>query len=220
MYRIQGADQKEYGPISADQIRQWVAENRLNRFTLCAGEDGIWKPLGQFVEFADTLGPVPAAAGPALPSPPAGVGLGSYSPAGGMGREEALRRVKVPAILMIILGAISMLQSMASPFTTKAQLAAAMNQPGMDANTRQMLQGVAGMSTGVWVIFALVFVAYNGIVILGAVRMLKLRSFGLSMTAGILTLLPCTACCCLGLPLGIWVLMTLNRPDVKPYFQN
>ena len=53
MYRVQGADQKEYGPISAEQVQQWIRENRLNRFSL-AEKDGEpdWKPLEQFPEFA------------------------------------------------------------------------------------------------------------------------------------------------------------------------
>ena len=28
MYKIIGGDQKEYGPIGAEQIRQWIAEGR------------------------------------------------------------------------------------------------------------------------------------------------------------------------------------------------
>ena len=51
MYKVKGADQKDYGPISAEQVRQWIAENRLNRFSLAqGGESAGWKPLGQFPE--------------------------------------------------------------------------------------------------------------------------------------------------------------------------
>ena len=28
MYKIQGADQKDYGPVTADLMRQWIAERR------------------------------------------------------------------------------------------------------------------------------------------------------------------------------------------------
>ena len=31
LYRVRGADQKEYGPIDTDQLRQWIAERRLNQ---------------------------------------------------------------------------------------------------------------------------------------------------------------------------------------------
>jgi hypothetical protein len=64
MYKIIGADQKEYGPISAEQIRQWVAEGRVNAQTQVALEGTIdWKPLAAFPEFADVVAPTPQLAG-------------------------------------------------------------------------------------------------------------------------------------------------------------
>jgi hypothetical protein len=71
MYYIQGADQKEYGPVSSDQLRQWISENRLNRFSPARADgESLWKTLGDFPEFADVLGVLPAsiAAPPASPS--------------------------------------------------------------------------------------------------------------------------------------------------------
>ncbi len=54
MYKIIGADQKEYGPIGGDQIRQWIAEGRLNAQTrVQVGNE--WTVLGQVPEFADVL---------------------------------------------------------------------------------------------------------------------------------------------------------------------
>jgi GYF domain 2 len=53
MYKIIGADQKEYGPSSADEIKQWVAEGRANGATLVQAEgSGEWKRLDSFPEFA------------------------------------------------------------------------------------------------------------------------------------------------------------------------
>ena len=53
MYTIIGADQKEYGPISFDQVQQWIALGRADAATL-ARADGAsdWKPLRVFPEFA------------------------------------------------------------------------------------------------------------------------------------------------------------------------
>jgi len=76
MFKIIGADQQQYGPVSAEQIRQWIAEGRANAQTLVLAEGGTeWKPLGSLSEFAEALArlaptpPPPApAAGPA-PSP-------------------------------------------------------------------------------------------------------------------------------------------------------
>jgi hypothetical protein len=63
MYRIMGSDQKEYGPVSAGQIRQWFAEGRVNRVTAARSEsEAGWKPLGTLTEFTDLFPPAPALA--------------------------------------------------------------------------------------------------------------------------------------------------------------
>ena len=42
----------EYGPVSPEQLRQWIAEGRANAQTLVQAEGSAdWKPLGQFPEF-------------------------------------------------------------------------------------------------------------------------------------------------------------------------
>jgi hypothetical protein len=57
MYKIIGADHKEYGPVSADQITQWITQGRVNAHTRAQAEGGDWKPLGMFPEFANLFNP-------------------------------------------------------------------------------------------------------------------------------------------------------------------
>lgn len=65
MYKIVGTDGRQYGPVSADQIRQWLAQNRANMQTMALAEGAIdWKPLSLFPEFAADFKPAP----PAMPS--------------------------------------------------------------------------------------------------------------------------------------------------------
>jgi len=53
MYKILGSDQKEYGPVSAQQIIQWINEGRANGSTLARAEGtGAWLPLSNIAEFA------------------------------------------------------------------------------------------------------------------------------------------------------------------------
>jgi len=60
VYHIIGSDQKEYGPISAAQIRQWFAEGRLHRATATRpANETEWKTLGTLAEFADLFPPPP-----------------------------------------------------------------------------------------------------------------------------------------------------------------
>jgi len=66
MFKIIGADGQQYGPVSAEQLRQWITEGRANAQTLVQAEGSAdWKPLGQFSEFATAPGaaaPPPMAA--------------------------------------------------------------------------------------------------------------------------------------------------------------
>lgn len=65
MYKIIGADGKEYGPVSAEVVREWIAAHRANAQTRAQAEGSPdWRPLGEFPEFAAAL-----AAHAALPPP-------------------------------------------------------------------------------------------------------------------------------------------------------
>jgi hypothetical protein len=60
MYRIIGADGKEYGPVSADQLRHWIAEGRADANTRIAVEGSSdWKPLAMYPEFSHLLASMP-----------------------------------------------------------------------------------------------------------------------------------------------------------------
>jgi Domain of unknown function (DUF4190)/GYF domain 2 len=57
MYKLIGADGKEYGPISAEVVRQWIAEGRANGLTKVLPEGATeWKSLSDLPEFAPALG--------------------------------------------------------------------------------------------------------------------------------------------------------------------
>jgi hypothetical protein len=69
MYRIIGADGKEYGPISAEQIRQWLAEGRVNWQTQIKSADATdWQTLATLPEFAAELATRPAVSPPSFPT--------------------------------------------------------------------------------------------------------------------------------------------------------
>jgi hypothetical protein len=68
MYKIIGGDQREYGPATAEELRQWIAEGRLSAQSLVQVEGtGQWKPLSAYPEFAAALGAQPRL-GPAPPA--------------------------------------------------------------------------------------------------------------------------------------------------------
>jgi hypothetical protein len=79
MYKVLGADQRQYGPVSADVLRGWIAQGRVNGQTQIQAEGSTdWRPISEFPEFTAVLsGPVspppPTAAAPAATPRPAPV---------------------------------------------------------------------------------------------------------------------------------------------------
>ncbi len=57
MYKVLGVNQQQYGPATAQQLRQWIAEGRVNADTLIQAEGAAeWRPLRSFPEFSTTTG--------------------------------------------------------------------------------------------------------------------------------------------------------------------
>ena len=67
-YTVIGSDQKQYGSVTADDIRRWITDGRLNAQSLVREEsDTEFRPLSAFPEFADAF--VARAATPIMPPP-------------------------------------------------------------------------------------------------------------------------------------------------------
>jgi hypothetical protein len=73
MFRIIGADGKQYGPISLEQMRRWIADGRVNAQTRVQADGAAdWKTAAEFPELGlASTGGVPGA-GPASPPPVTG----------------------------------------------------------------------------------------------------------------------------------------------------
>jgi len=210
MYRIIGADGNQYGPISADQLRQWIAEGRANAQTKVLAEGTTeWKPLSEFPEF------FPSTTAPgAMPLPPSPApGIPTMQPLGGTyGFPGAAEQVNGPAIgLMVvaIIGFLAQVFSLVWRLFFSAVAAAQTNQPEwvtMFSGTGAIIGSILGILSSILVLF-------------GALKMKKLESYGLAMTVSIIAMIPCVSPCCLiGLPIGIWSLVILSKPEVKSAF--
>jgi len=88
MYKILGVDGREYGPVTAEQLRQWIREGRANAQTQAQAEGSAeWNPISSFPEFADLAGGVPPFSG----GPPTDGSLGT----GAFAAEAAARQVDI-----------------------------------------------------------------------------------------------------------------------------
>ncbi len=64
-YKVRGSDGKEYGPVTLEELKAWLRENRFNGQTeLMRSDMDYWAPAAKFTELQEAL----AAAGPA-PAP-------------------------------------------------------------------------------------------------------------------------------------------------------
>lgn len=71
MFKIIGADEKEYGPITVDQLKQWIAESRVNAQTRVLTEGASeWKPLVEIPELAALLPATPPPVASGVPPMP------------------------------------------------------------------------------------------------------------------------------------------------------
>jgi len=197
MYKIIGADQKEYGPVTAEQLRQWLAEGRVNSLTQVRAEGTTeWKALGSIPEFAAASPGAP----PAMPSMP--------TPG-----PQAAERVQGPAIGLMVVAVVGGLLQIAS-------LVMRVVAPAILASGRMPNQAWANMFSGtIGVVAAVIGLLVSGVIFLGAMKMKSLESYGLAMGASIIAMIPCfSPCCLLGLPIGIWALVVLSKPEVKTAF--
>jgi hypothetical protein len=63
-YTLIGGDQKQYGPVTEEQLREWILDGRLNpQSQVKAESDAEWRPLSAFPEFAAALAARSAASG-------------------------------------------------------------------------------------------------------------------------------------------------------------
>ena len=115
MYKIIGADGQQYGPVSSDQLRRWMAENRVRAETLVQAEGTVdWKPLSSFAEFADTRFTPPAMTPPVGSYPPPNPRASNKIPAGicgvilgGFGVHKFILGYTGTGIIMLLLSVLS-----------------------------------------------------------------------------------------------------------------
>jgi hypothetical protein len=231
MYRVKGSDQNVYGPIPSETVRQWISERRLDRTSeVCREGEETWVTLGQMPEFADALGAMPGT----MPGVMPGVGGASTAPnfgyvggatVGGAPDERvlALARVQGPAIGLAIYGGLMMLMRVVGLVATAVMPKG--GQIDLPAEAPEFLRKAMALQASMppWASYlqSLIGLAVFAVVLVGGLRLMKLRSKGLVMAGAVLAILPCfSSCCCLiGMPLGIWVILTINKPEISSQFE-
>ena len=199
MYKIIGADGKEYGPITADQLRAWIVEGRANAQTKVLMEGTTdWKPLSEYPELL-----------------PAGIKLSAPPPfsAPTISTSDAADKVSGPAMALMILAGLNLVLGVVGLLMNVLGSSMAMFHQGPQQEWGNMFSGGFGIVT------SSLGILLSAVIFYGGLKMKRLENHGLAVASSILAIIPCTSpCCLLGIPVGIWALVVLMKPEVKSAF--
>ncbi len=117
----------------------------------------------------------------------------------------------VTAIIGIVLGLFSLLGNVFGIGMSGLQ-----NIGGGSGATDRYMQYMSG---GLGIVFAIIGLAISGFIIWAALQMKQLRNWNMAVAASIVAMIPCIGpCCIIGLPIGIWAIIVLMKPEVKAAF--
>jgi tRNA A-37 threonylcarbamoyl transferase component Bud32 len=133
---------------------------------------------------------------------PSGGQPSTSGPVASEGEEAAKRRLRIPAIGLMISGAVNFLTLALVPV-----LAFALDWVDTPGSPVLLVAAVLTGATAVGVV-----------IILGGLQMIRLRSYGWAVAASALAVLPLSAGFMIGVPMGIWALIVLYRSDVQEAF--
>jgi len=126
-------------------------------------------------------------------------------------------KVVGPAIGMLIVAIIGGLFSLFVAVFGALQASGAIPAERSPMMGPQVMSEAAG--AGVAAIACLGMAVMAVVTAFGAWRMKNLQSYGFSIAACILSIVPCyNSCCVLGIPFGIWGLIVLLNRDVRDAF--
>lgn len=131
--------------------------------------------------------------------------------------DLARSKVQGPAIGLMVYAVLSLFvvagQVVANLLGGMTQAYSEMASQGVDPS---MLGIISNAYSGCMSCMGLLF---TGVMLLAGIKMRNLESYGLCIAGSVLAVLPCNACCCVGLLVGIWSLVVLSRDEVKSGFQ-
>ncbi len=211
-----------------------VPDELLGRRVKCPDCGTLFQAAGA----GEAVPPIPVTVGGLAPT---GLGGADVTPAARQARiSHARGDVTGPAVSLIVLGILGILMAllfatlivviMSDPQSMEAwqkemiqqeqKNRAQQNRPPMSPEEEAMMRnGITGVFGPVGLTASIVSAGFSFLIALGGMQMMRLRSRGLAMMGSILAMLPtCSPCCLFGLPLGIWAVTTLGRPEVREAF--
>lgn len=159
--------------------------------------------------------------------PPAGMPMNPYQPPEyaqygfhpqsiEASREYARRRLAGPAIALMCLSGLIVVMTVLSIIGRAMDPDGFMKDEAVEFNNQQFVIEGAQVLTGI-----VIAISLNTIIFFGAYGMRRSKSYGFSLAASILAMIPCVTSffCLIGLPFGIWAVVVLSDSHVKASFR-
>jgi hypothetical protein len=127
---------------------------------------------------------------------------------------EASNQVSGPSVGLLITGILGAVLSFIG-------LIASVFETGIESiKAHEFFGGYASIAEGAaGVAFCFVGLLVAGFIIYASLKMKGLTQWSLCIAASIIAMIPCISpCCIVGLPIGIWCLVVLTKPEVKTAF--
>jgi len=140
-------------------------------------------------------------------------------PESGDGQAQARKDVSIPAKWLIVVGIMGAFFSTMAMGRTLLGVSLELAGVGVVADMERELGLPVGAFLGADFLFALLGLLGSAFVVFGGQKMMNLRSRGMAIGASIVGMVPSVSCCCvLGIPVGIWCLVILNKAHVRNAF--
>jgi len=132
--------------------------------------------------------------------------------------QSAKQKISGPSIGLLITGILGAVSSLATfiMFMVGVSIGSLwMDEiPELPEWYENVYEGAFGLGSAFVGILVALFIIYV------ALKMKELKQWGLCVAASILAMIPCISpCCIIGLPIGIWCLVVLMKPEIKNAFQ-
>jgi len=133
--------------------------------------------------------------------------------------EYVEEKVKGPGIALLVVGILTLLANLVGLlFRLIGSIASIID--GISNGYGMEFWGPFLGSTGWQILLSIIGFFTSFVIIMAGSRLRSLRSPGLIYAGAILAALPCCSswCCCVGLPIGVWVIVTMQDEQVKAAF--
>jgi hypothetical protein len=130
---------------------------------------------------------------------------------------DSLLKLRAPATALIIAAILNGMIGLLALLGGLLRIAGVSGREVLPENDAERIGYIT--STVLTYGISLLSVVLAPVIIYGAAQMMRGKSYRMAKLAAILVIIPLTSCCFLvGIPIGIWSLVVLSKPDVKAVF--